>query len=682
MGETDLVPPKPPAAKEEGEDKAKKGFFKSVFKKKEKVEDNLELPSSNELNNDKQNSSKEIDEISKLIDDTINDIQKLQTNNTSNNASPKTEKLEEPKKIIEAVPPKKEDVNVEKEVKIPGINSPASDSKAVKVEKPIIQELSEPKKIQVSKKVIPVVKKKVVTKKETSKPQKKNYDLPAFEKKNVQTISKKVTVTTETKIKDLEKELSMIKEPRANSPFLFNNGKKAFTAKELLSNLKTANNSDWNHHVSDKNNDFANWIKTELKNPKLAEEFSKYFMKNDAINALEKSLPKQSNPVQIKALEKKLYALKQEQLKENYQKKLSQQPKDFFKINEKTVKDLISLEKSIKNISQKEFSEYVSTNKESFTKWLEYLAKGYKTDIKKLDIRYKELSKKVLNEVNSKVDARVKAAKKELDNASSKLKLTKSEVDRLTKNKNSMLLEQKTLADKKKNLMAEISKVTAEHKQVHELKEKTQKEKDILHNEIANARLNLKNEKLEHAKTLKEAKAAAKIELNALSKEARELKSKIVAEENKIKKQQEALKKQQELVEKRDQESKKREIAVTKREDGFKAEKERIERLVKNFEEREKEIELQKSELEVAGFQKYLDAKLKELHPSETKVSVFDTGVEEAKNFINSNDLEAAKRKYLSLKQQFDSSGLSGSEKDRVYNLLRELYDDIMLSVN
>ncbi|MEM3126790.1 MAG: transketolase C-terminal domain-containing protein [Candidatus Woesearchaeota archaeon] len=60
-----------------------------------------------------------------------------------------------------------------------------------------------------------------------------------------------------------------------NDPFVLKSGEKIYSLHELYYSLKKMSDDIFNHHVNDKKNDFANWIKDSFKDQKLADAIKK-----------------------------------------------------------------------------------------------------------------------------------------------------------------------------------------------------------------------------------------------------------------------------------------------------------------------------------------------------------------------------------------------------------------------
>ena len=188
---------------------------------------------------------------------------------------------------------------------------------------------------------------------------------------------------------------------------------------------------------------------------------------------------------------------------------------------------------------------------------------------------------------------------------------------------------------------------------------------------------------------LDQERKAARNEVLGLQKEIKNMRSKIMKDKKVIETEWNKLKKKESLLINRERNITSKETELKKKEIKIEEDKHAVELIKSKFDEQKKDIERRKSELEVEGFQKYLQEKLKNvelinekelLKKEETKIP-FQELIDDCKQNIIEGNISTAKEQYLELKSKFETSNLSGAQKELAYNSIRELYDDIMLNL-
>lgn len=713
MTEIDLTPPAPPVNE-------KKGLFSGLFKKKDKPkeeisekkteinkEDSKQLTKEQENSkdskavninlkelNDKPEKGKsnndDLDEITSLIDQTINDIKKLQTQPDVKKVTEQENKAPEVPKAI-----------VTKAVEVTKVIEP----KKIEVAKPVVKvaekPLDKPKVIvkpviKTTAKPIIIEKKKIVEPAKVIKqPLKSNnkYSLPSDFDSIKKGISKESIITKnntlEQELKKAKSDLASLPLTKATHAFHLENGIIIHDLKELVNAIEKADDKSFNHHVTDTKNDFATWIKTELKNPTVAKHVATFLLKTDVIRVLKEEAAKYDVVAkQELELKKKIQILEDKLAEQNKKNLLSKSPKDFFKLNNKTVKDIDELQKSISNITDKNYQEYVTANKEQMKKWLSYLSKDVIKEIALVNKKYDNLHEDIINQVNDYITKKVKDAETKAQVA--KANMTRFETmakqmqiknDQLIKNVHDKTLEDKQLSTKIMTSKNELAKLT---NNVTTLS----KEKKLLVSQLAKLKKDLLSERTNNKKIMDSQIKETKVIIASLQKEITGMKTKLAKDRhtmeqewNKLKDKEQKLSVKQKTLNDKETELNKRQLMLEEKETELKE-------VNNKFEQREKSLEKKKSELEVEGFQKYLQAKLKNVSVIDKETinnkpieNPFTQLIESCKDSIMQGDINTAKNKYLELKNQFESSNLIGEQKEIVYNSIRELYDDIMLNL-
>lgn len=122
--------------------------------------------------------------------------------------------------------------------------------------------------------------------------------------------------------------------------FYLQNGKTLNSLKELKISLSTMDENTFSHHVNSEKNDFSNWIRNSLENPKLADEINSVKNKNEAIKIVGKYIKPATKPAKTKTAtkpaQKKAVAKKIAPPPQKTQKKTSIQKTAIKKSPQKT----------------------------------------------------------------------------------------------------------------------------------------------------------------------------------------------------------------------------------------------------------------------------------------------------------------------------------------------------------
>jgi hypothetical protein len=127
-----------------------------------------------------------------------------------------------------------------------------------------------------------------------------------------------------------------------------------------------------------------------------------------------------------------------------------------------------------------------------------------------------------------------------------------------------------------------------------------------------------------------------------------------------------------------------------KKEEGLREVERRIEEKGQALKQAQARLREAEERIKSKGFSDYLATEMKEEHIvspeieekdliKETHLEVYNM-IDECKSFIRTNNLGAARNAYMQLRDIYNSVKAKGTEKDLLYNSIRELYDDIKLA--
>ncbi|MBC8495590.1 hypothetical protein H8D36_05525 [archaeon] len=502
-----------------------------------------------------------------------------------------------------------------------------------------------PKKLIVKKKKI-VVKKTVIKKPKLKKPKKGNVDKVIDEYfKSVEREQKLIQKELEQIVVHPKKALKKT----SNDYIIHHNEKLIKSMKELLAAIKTIDNEKFDKNVQSNKKAFSAWVKkildseksAELQRNKILKQKMKEILKEYGLGINRDIVDKKYElDSQKKALEHKekhveSYAKKVERFDvriKTKEKKLQQKEKELNAIVEEKVKAIIdkrlkkeqlSLAKSEKQ-SAKLISEYTASAEKLKTDWSEFN-------------KHKEEALQLLDEADvlkkTKVYLERKDAKlnKNIEELTAKDKLLKTTTKELEE-------KEATLEAKDKKLTAEVKKLEAKDDEL------LQKEKELT---------------LE----LRDFETRRK-EFELREKEVKEMENHLSSERGDL----------QEIKEN-----------LMFRETETKHKLTEVKEIEKHIEDEEKEL-LDNRKMGDINFQKYLHSKFQELSDKpENKVDEnlkeFYQLIDICQDMVKNNQLFDAKNVYSKIKDKFHGSNISSDDREILYNSIRELYDDINLSL-
>ncbi|MFC2136524.1 hypothetical protein ACFLTH_18065, partial [Bacteroidota bacterium] len=97
----------------------------------------------------------------------------------------------------------------------------------------------------------------------------------------------------------------------------------------------------------------------------------------------------------------------------------------------------------------------------------------------------------------------------------------------------------------------------------------------------------------------------------------------------------------------------------------------------------QKRILEDRQDLDDLDFRKYLHSKIEKPQAPEVNkvVQDFHLHIDKCRDMIRQNQINDAKRMYNEIKRRFSQANVNPTEKENLYNSIRELYDDIYLSI-
>lgn len=503
-----------------------------------------------------------------------------------------------------------------------------------------------PKKLVVKKKKI-VVKKTVIKKPKLKKPKKGSVDKVIDEYfKSVEREQKLIQKELEQIVVHPKKALKKT----SNDYVIHHNEKLIKSMKELLAAIKTIDNEKFDKNVQSNKKAFSAWVKkildseksAELQRNKILKQKMKEILKeyglgiNKDIVDKKYELDSQKKTLEHKEKHVESYAKKVERFDvriKTKEKELQQKEKELNAIVEEKVKAIIdkrlkkeqlSLAKSEKS-AEKMIAEYTASAVKLKTDWSEFN-------------KHKEEALQLLDEADV-----LKKTKVYLERKDAKLK---KDIEELTAKDKVLKTTTKELEEKEITLEAKDKKLTVEVKKLEDRdNELLQKEKELT---------------LE----LRDFETRRK-EFELREKEVKEMEDHLSSQRGDL----------QEIKEN-----------LMFREEETKHKLTEVKEIEKHIEEEEKEL-LDNRKMGDINFQKYLHSKFQELsdspvhEESDKKLKEFYQLIDICQDMVKNNQLFDAKNVYSKIKDKFHGSDISSDDREILYNSIRELYDDINLSM-
>lgn len=382
----------------------------------------------------------------------------------------------------------------------------------------------------------------------------------------------------------------------------------------------------------------------------------------------------------------------------NDAKKLEEiKPENYFYLRTGTpVRSLKELAEVLKFMSDQDFKYHVNDKKNDFANWIRDILKKRSLAEKIRDTIVKKELLETLEEHESKVSLDINKYKKTIEDIEKKRQTEinnmieqKIELGKLKEKidkKNSTILE---LEQELKTKEAELNKREIEISNKESSLEKVYKSKT---SEQLNKLTKMQDllvqdkEKLEKVKKEFESKSqAAKAQIDNVEKEKKKIETKT-----------KELNEREKKLNNKEQELNKKESLLEKREQAIKEQIDNEEKIRKELEYTQQKIESEKGHLESSEFKKYIEEELKstdsmsldeisnisgDLTPRPRTDNEIINLVNDCRKLVQRGELTEAQKMYNEIREKFLNLNLEKEEKAEIYNMLRELYDDIKLEL-
>jgi hypothetical protein len=479
--------------------------------------------------------------------------------------------------------------------------------------------------------------------------------------------------------------------------FILRNGTPIKSLKELQEVLEYIDDSTFEHHVNEYRNDFANWVRDTLNNPSLAESIQKADDKPGIISALLKhkekiiqQVAKEHDKLQV-VVKKRQETLKkltsvEDQITE-LKAELAQKTKELAgerKRQAQLIKDKLDAE--VQRRLQGEKQALIAARKELAKAKEEYMSKvqGHAPKIQDMTVREERLAKQakhVAEEKKTLVEAQERAEKilKDAETINTRFEQMKvmdlqikKNLDAISRREIELSRHEETIRQRERKLTADLTKFQEDKEQLIKLKNEHEIREQAI-KKMENEAKELAADAEAHAQQAIEAERQAKSSMLKETKQLESLKRKI---DNVLAKA---------LAEKKGAASEKKAAmsAVALRKELHDA--------IRNTQH---EIINERKQMEQDSYHSYLQNELDTTPAGQPGASIerdlsfvnkkdlpIYQKVEECRQALERRDLDAARKLYNELRDEFQKVKVAPSERDIIYNSIRELYDDIHLAM-
>ena len=479
--------------------------------------------------------------------------------------------------------------------------------------------------------------------------------------------------------------------------FILRNSQPIKSLAELITVLDYIDDDTFEHHVNEYRNDFANWIRDTIKNPELADEIAKAQNKAGMIRILvwfsskaakkvmketekiheivkkREQVVKKLGDVETQITQLKSQLLQKTQELENEKKKVAQAIKERIDLEVKK-----RTENDRKTISTAR-TELAAAKAELATKTREY-----ETKIRSISMSHEQ--SKITEEKATTLLARIRAEERAFEQRKAETaqlfkdavyikrmhdelqrldQQTKDNLSMITKKEIELSRREETLRQREKKINTDLTKVHDEQRTLVKLKEEHAKREAATRKIESEAKKTIV-EAEDRMKTALATERGSRERMQAEMKKIEQLRKHIDKTLAKVMGQK---KKVTSAIELR----KNIEEALLKTKKEVAAEKERM--------EQEEYASMIKEKIQTTPIGQPDRKEADELMSVEKKGIPLYQKVEECRQALDKKDVQAAKRMYNTIRDEFAKAHLSMEERNTLYNSIRELYDDIHLAM-